>query len=66
MATIIEVKEDKLEHLEEYAEKVVKYGHKLLECLEHLEREEEDYKEKYSKRRSKKEDRDEEDRPRYY
>lgn len=66
MATIIEVKETKLEHLEEYAEKVVKYGQKLLECLEHLDAEEEDYKEKYStRRRSRKEERDE-DRPRYY
>ena len=37
MATIIEVKEDKLQHLSEYAEKVLRYGGKLMQCLEDLE-----------------------------
>ena len=37
MATIIEVKEDKIQHLSEYAEKVLKYGGKLMQCLEELE-----------------------------
>ena len=30
MATIIEVQENKIDHLSEYAEKVVKYGKQLL------------------------------------
>jgi hypothetical protein len=37
MATIIEMKEDKLQHLSEYAEKVLRYGGKLMQCLEDLE-----------------------------
>ena len=37
MATIIEMKEGKLEHLSEYAEKVLRYGGKLMECIEELE-----------------------------
>lgn len=37
MATIIEMKEDKLEHLSEYAEKVLRYGGKLMQCIEELE-----------------------------
>lgn len=37
MATIIELKEDKLQHLSEYAEKVLRYGGKLMQCLEDLE-----------------------------
>ena len=37
MATIIEIKEDKLQHLSEYAEKVLRYGGKLMQCLEDLE-----------------------------
>lgn len=37
MATIVEIKESKLENLAEYAEKVVRYGKKLMECLSELE-----------------------------
>ena len=37
MATIIEIKEDKLQNLSEYTEKVLKYGGKLMQCLEELE-----------------------------
>jgi hypothetical protein len=37
MATIIEMKEGKLEHLSEYAEKILRYGGKLMQCLEDLE-----------------------------
>ena len=33
MATIIEIQDSKFEHLSGYAEKVVKYGKKLMECL---------------------------------
>ena len=36
MATIIEVQETKIDHLSECAEKVVKYGKQLLECVEEL------------------------------
>ena len=36
MATIIEVQDSKIEHLTEYAEKVAKYGKKLVECLEEV------------------------------
>jgi hypothetical protein len=37
MATIIEMKEGKLEHLSEYAEKILRYGGKLMQCIEELE-----------------------------
>lgn len=36
MATIIEVQDSKFEHISEYAEKVAKYGKKLVECLEEV------------------------------
>ena len=36
MATIIEVQDQKIEHLSDYAEKVLKYGGKLMQCLEEL------------------------------
>lgn len=58
MAAIIEIKESKLENLSEYAEKVVRYGKKLMECLESLEEREyperpkkrpKDYDEEYSR-----------------
>lgn len=68
MATIIEVHEDKLEHLSEYAEKVIKYGKHLLECLEDMGGEEH-YAERYGREkrphdRTKPYGRDE--YPRYY
>ena len=49
MATIIEVQESKIDHLSEYAEKVVKYGKQLLECIEDLSGEK--YAERYGKGR---------------
>lgn len=52
MATIIEVQESKLDHISEYAEKVVKYGKHLLECLEEVsEGGSEHYAERYGKGR---------------
>lgn len=36
MATIIEVQDSKVENLSEYAEKVMKYGKKMMECLEDI------------------------------
>ena len=49
MATIIEVQEGKIDHISEYAEKVVKYGKQLLECIEDLSGEK--YAERYGKGR---------------
>ena len=49
MAAIIEVQECKVAHLSEYAEKVVKYGKQLLECIEDLSGEK--YAERYGKGR---------------
>jgi hypothetical protein len=37
MATIIEVQDSKIEHLSEYADKVMKYGKKLMECLDEID-----------------------------
>lgn len=39
---IIEVHEDKLEHLEEYAKKVIKYAEQMLHCIDVIEGEEEE------------------------
>ena len=68
MATIIEVQEDKIDHLSEYAEKVVKYGKHLLECLDNMS--EEKYAERYGKGRRSGFRRDPEwekpEYPRYY
>ena len=68
MATIIETKEGKLEHLSDYAEKILHYGGKLMQCLEDIEG-----KSKYDEYRGmsyKRHDRDVWDddryRPRYY
>lgn len=54
MATIVEIQESKLEQLTECAEKVVKYGKHLMECLEDVgsERYAERYGKKHSKHRS--------------
>ena len=49
MATIIEIQESKIDHLSDYAEKVVKYGKHLLECLEEVSGEK--YAERYGKGR---------------
>ena len=48
MATIIEIQESKIDHLSECAEKVVKYGKQLLECLDEVSGEK--YNERYGKR----------------
>ena len=37
MATIIEIHEDKLQKLTECAEKVLRYGGKMMQCVEELE-----------------------------
>ena len=37
MATIIEIKEDKLQNLSEYVEKILHYGGKVMQCLEDVE-----------------------------
>lgn len=37
MATIIEIQDSKMQHLTDYAEKVLKYGGKLMQCIEELE-----------------------------
>jgi hypothetical protein len=37
MATIIEIQDSKLQSLSEYAEKVLRYGGKLMQCLEEVE-----------------------------
>lgn len=50
MATIIEIQENKLENLTEYAEKVLRYSGKLMQCLEEL-----DTKSKHNEYRNKKE-----------
>ena len=49
MATIIEVQENKIDHLSEYAEKIVKYGKELLSCIEGMQNEK--YDERYGKGR---------------
>ena len=49
MATIIEIQESKINHLSDYAEKVVKYGKQLLECLDEVSGEK--YDERYGKGR---------------
>jgi hypothetical protein len=48
MATIIEVQDSKIEHLTEYAEKVAKYGKKMMECLEEVSKEQ--YGDRYGNR----------------
>ena len=45
MATIIEIQDSKMQHLTDYAEKVLKYSGKLMQCLEELEN---DSKSKYN------------------
>lgn len=47
MATIIEVQESKIDHISDYAEKVVKYGKQLLECIDDLSGEK--YAERYGR-----------------
>jgi len=56
---IIEIEENKIEHLSEYAEKVMKYGKKMMQCLEELS------EHKYGERRGRVGMRYEEDYERY-
>ena len=37
MATIIEIQEDKIQCMSEYAEKMLRYGGKLMQCIDELE-----------------------------
>ena len=37
MTTIIEIQEDKLQNISECAEKVLRYGGKLMQCIDELE-----------------------------
>lgn len=37
MATIIEIQDDKLQCLSEYTEKILRYGGKLMQCIDELE-----------------------------
>jgi hypothetical protein len=58
MTTIVEIKEDKLQHLAEYAEKVLRYGGKMMQCVEELESEhKESYKHRYPYKDAWEEDR---------
>ena len=45
MATIIEIQEGKLQNLSDYAEKVLKYGGKLMQCLDDLDESKSKYNE---------------------
>ena len=69
MATIIEIQDTKLENLSECAEKVLRYGGKLMQCLEEIEGKSK-YNEYYGhdrKQRREKDRWDEEERyNRYY
>jgi len=49
MATIIEIQENKLENLTECAEKMLRYGGKLMSCLEEISHNK-NYNEKYGRR----------------
>lgn len=68
MATIVEIQNEKIEHLSDYAEKVMKYGKKLMECIEEIDSrgsysERSRYGNRYGSRMSRYED---EEYPRYY
>ena len=69
MATIIEIQDTKFEHLSEYAEKVAKYGKKLMECLSEVEKS--SYGDRYGNRSRGRygmryEDYEDKEYPRYY
>lgn len=65
MATIVEIENSKLEDLSEYVEKMLKYGGKIMHCLEELKEEQEELHEKPRKRKSIK-DHDDDEYLRYY
>jgi hypothetical protein len=50
MATIIEIGEDKVQNMSEYAEKVLRYSGKLMQCIDELENKSK-YNEYYGKDR---------------
>ena len=54
MATIIEIQEDKLHSISEYAEKVLRYSGKLMQCVDELENKSK-YNEYYGKERKHRE-----------
>ena len=65
--TIIEVQNEKIESLKEYAKMICKHGRKLLECLEEIDELSEDrYMEAYGQRRKKMHDKECEEYERYY
>ena len=73
MATIIEVQDQKIEHLSEYAEKVLKYGGKLMQCLEEIsskstygERRMDKYRDGYMERYGMRKHYDDDEFVRYY
>ena len=61
MATIIEIQENKLENLTECAEKMLRYGGKLMSCLEELSKDK-----SYSEKRGRRYIGEEPDYYRYY
>lgn len=69
MATIIEIGEDKVQNMSEYAEKVLRYSGKLMQCIDELENKSK-YNEYYGKDRRGTRERNpwEEEKPynRYY
>jgi hypothetical protein len=64
MATIIEVQDEKLAHMTDYAEKVLRYSGKLMQCLDELENKSK-YNEYYGKDRKPKERSTWDDEPHY-
>lgn len=68
MATIIEMKDGKLEHLSEYAEKVLHYGGKLMQCIEDLDGKSkyDEYRGTDSRHHERERWEDDRYRPRYY
>ena len=68
MATIIEIQDDKMQCLSEYAEKVLRYGGKLMQCIEDLENKSKYNEYRGHERRSREKEPWGEDRPinRYY
>ena len=68
MATIIEIQSDKVDKMNEYAEHILRYGGKLMQCLEEMEGGE--YKERYGgddeRRGRRRYNMEDERRSRYY
>ena len=68
MATIIEIQSDKVDKMNEYAELILRYGGKQMQCLEEMEGGE--YKERYGwddeRRGRRRYNMEDERRSRYY